>query len=255
MNRRNSIIALISSGLFGALAFFLLYQKSSDIERKTTPIQVLTAAHYIPTGSALTSNMVTPKWIPEGYVDASAIQTLKDVAGLITLVPISAGEQILSNKFGASTGSLAFVLEKGFRAYTLEVSETSSVGHLVHPGDHVDVLSRISIDKREVTAFVLQDILVIATGQHTFGAAAKATDAESTDSYNTVTLSLMPEQCETLMHIETQRLRLVLRPPTDHEIVSITPRAEADVVSRLISGAKQPKRAFENARTKDTDLP
>jgi hypothetical protein len=61
MNHRSSIIALIIGLLAGCVCFFLLFQKTSEIDKKTTPVEVLIAARYISPGSILTSDMVLKK--------------------------------------------------------------------------------------------------------------------------------------------------------------------------------------------------
>ena len=115
----------------------------------------------------------------------------------------------------------------------------------------MDVLGKISIDKRELTGFILQDVLIIATGQRTIGKIPTSSDTEPTESYNTVTLSLTPEQCETLMYLENQRLRLLLRPPTDHELVMIAPRTENEVISRFGRGTRSSTRNLNQGGTED----
>lgn len=177
------------------------------------------------------------KAIPESFVSPSAIRDLREVEGLITLVPISAGEQILSNKFGAGVETLALALNPGFRAYTLEVNETSGVGNLIRPGNHVDVLTKLDSGKQEVTSFVFQNLQVLAVGQkltlsqHT----PKNQDSTSNDGnmgYSTVTLAVTPEQAETLMYLEGHPLRLILRGPNDDEIISISTQSESEVLSK-----------------------
>ncbi len=231
MKNRSTLIALCVGLLSGLLAFFLLFQKASEIDKRTTPINILVASRYIPAGSLLTEDMVAQKVIPESYVSPSAIQNINVVSGLLTLVPISAGEQIQSNKFGPSGNSLAFNLEHGLRAYTLAVNETSGVGDLLHPGNHVDILTKSVISKREITAFVFQDIQVLATGQKM--AQSESKNGEGTDSYSTVTLALTPEQAETLMYLEGQPIRLLLRSPNDDEIVAVSPKSESEVSAKL----------------------
>lgn len=233
MSRRNSIIALTLGILFGALTFLTLYQRTSDIEKKTTPIAILVAAHYIAAGNVLTSDMVIKKSVPESFVSPSAVQDIKEIEDLIALVPISAGEQILANKFGSNGNSLAFNLSSGYRAYTIDVNETSGVGNLIHPGNHVDLIAKISSNKHEITSFVFQDIKVIAVGQKIAAALNKQKDPEANDGYSTVTLALTPDQCETLMYLEGQHLRLLLRSPTDNEIVSIPSKTETEIFSKL----------------------
>ena len=231
MNQRASIIALIIGLLAGLLSFFLLFQKTSEIDKKTTPIEILMAARYIPAGSVLTTDMIQKKSIPESYVSPSAVQNIKEVSNLLTLVPISAGEQIISNKFGSSGNSLAFNLNNGLRGYTLEVNETSGVGNLIHPGNHVDVIAKITSNKRQITTFVFQDIEVLATGQKL--AQNEQKNTETLESYSTVTLALTPDQAETLMYLDGQPIRLLLRAPNDDEIVFITAKSESEVFSKI----------------------
>jgi len=231
MNKRASIIALIVGLSAGCICFFLLFQKTSEIDKKTTPVEILVAAHYIPPGSILTSDMIIKRTIPESYVSPSAVQNINEVSNLLTLVPISNGEQILSNKFGSSGNSLAFNLNSGLRAYTLEVNETSGVGDLIHPGNHVDVIAKITSNKSQITTFVLQDIEVLATGQKLAQSEQKSSDVSET--YDTVTLALTPDQAETLMYIDGQPIRLLLRAPNDDAIVSISAKSDSEVISRI----------------------
>jgi pilus assembly protein CpaB len=231
MNKHTSTIALIIGLSAGCICFFLLFQKASEIDKKTTPVEVLVAARYIPPGSILTSDMILKKNIPESYVSPSAVQNINEVSNLLTLVPISNGEQILSNKFGSSGNSLAFNLNNGLRAYTLEVNETSGVGDLIHPGNHVDVIAKITSNKSQITTFVLQDIEVLATGQKLAQSEQKSSDIS--EAYETVTLALTPDQAETLMYIDGQPIRLLLRAPNDDEIVSISAKSDSEVISRI----------------------
>jgi pilus assembly protein CpaB len=231
MNNRASLIALVVGVFAGILCFFLLFQKTSEIDKKTTPIEVLVAARYIPAGSVLTAEMVVKQSIPESYVSPSAVQNINEVSNLLTLVPISAGEQVLSNKFGSSDNSLAFNLNNGLRAYTLEVNETSGVGNLLHPGNHVDVIAKITTNKRQITSFVFQDIEILATGQKLEQSEQKNSDVS--EAYDTVTLALTPDQAETLMYLDGQPIRLLLRAPNDDEIVSISPKSDDEVVSKI----------------------
>ena len=232
---RNSIIALITGVLFGALAFYLLYQQASEIEKKATPVDVLIASAYIPAGVFLRPDMVEKKSVPESYVSPSAIHDVKEVGGLMTMVPISAGEQILSNKFGMGEETLSLSLNPGYRAYTLEVNETTGVGNLLRPGNYVDILTRVDSDKRSVISFAFQNVQVIAVGQRLSWKSNSQGSSASPEigSYSTVTLALTPQQAETLMYLEGRPLRLVLRGPNDVEIVDVAPQSEADVLSKL----------------------
>jgi pilus assembly protein CpaB len=252
MNNRNSIIALAIGLLSGGVAFYILFQNASDLEKKTTPVQILIASNYIPAGVFLNPDMVEKKAIPESFISPSAIRDLKEVEGLITLVPTSAGEQILSNKFGAGEATLALTLSPGYRAYTLAVDETSGVGSLLRPGNHVDILTKIESDKRSLTSFVFQNIQILAVGKKiNWRLSTKGDDKNlnNNDSdYSTVTLAVTPEQAETLMYLEGHPLRLVLREPTDDEIVSIPSQNESELLSKLGHFAPSSKHNIEIIR-------
>jgi pilus assembly protein CpaB len=241
MKNRNAIVALIAGIFFGLLAFYLLYQKSAEIERKSTPVEILVSRDYIPAGSFLNADMAGKKTVPESFVSPSAIHDIKEVEGLMTLVPISTGEQILSNKFGPAEESLAFSLNPGFRAYTMEVNETSGVGNLIRPGNRVDILAKINSNKSQITSFVFQNLQVLAVGQKMNLSKQRKKNQTSDNptedpnnmSYGTVTLAVTPDQAETLMFLEGNSLRLVLRAPHDDVIVSISPQSEPQIMSKL----------------------
>lgn len=233
MNKK-SLIALTIAILSGLLAFYLLYSTASEIEKRSTPVQVLIATDYIPAGTPLNAGMVTKKQVPESFVSPSAIRDLKEISGLVPLVPISSGEQVLSNKFGTGEETLSLSLNPGYRAFTLSVNETTGVGSLLRPGNHVDVLSRFEGDRKVVSSFVLQDIKVIAVGQDLSGRASRNGSPNGENgAYSTVTLAVTPEQAETLFFLENHPLRLVLRGANDDEIVAISPQSDSEVLSKL----------------------
>ncbi|HJT25443.1 MAG TPA: Flp pilus assembly protein CpaB, partial [bacterium] len=171
-------------------------------------------------------------------VSPSAIRDPKEVDGLMTMVPISAGEQILSNKFGTGEETLSLTLNPGYRAYTLAVDETTGVGNLIRPGNHVDILTKVESEKRSVTSFVFQNVQVLAVGQKINWKSNSTKDSSTntpTDDtgYSTVTLAVRPEQAETLMYLEGRPLRLILRGPNDDEIVQVPSQSESEVLSKL----------------------
>jgi len=237
MKNRNQLIALIAGIAFGGLAFYLLYQKASDMERKTTPVQVLVASQYIPAGSLLKADMVEKRSVPESFVSPGTIRDVRDVEGLMSLTAISAGEPILSNKFGEGEETLALTLNPGYRAYNLEVSETAGVGGLLRPGNHVDLLTKVEANKRETTAFVFQDLQVLAVGQKLGGSSRskkdQGTSPADSGTYSNVTLAVTPEQAETLMYLDGKAMKLVLRAPNDEDIVSVPAQSEAEVMAKL----------------------
>jgi len=254
MNRRNTLIALGVGVLCGGLAFLFLYQEAGEITKKATPVEVLFASRFIPARSFLSPDMAEKRSIPESYVSPSAIRETREVGGLMTLVNISAGEQVQSNKFGVGDESLALALNPGYRAYTLEVSEPNGVGGLIRPGNHVDILTKLDAGKREVTSFAFQNLPVLAVGRKLNSGprspkGQSGSGAEGDNGYTNITLAVSPEQAETLMYLEGKPLKVVLRASNDEEIVSVSTQSEAEVMSKLGHFTPQKSRNIEIIRS------
>jgi len=246
MKNHSSLLALVVAILSGAFAFYFLNQKTDEIRRASTPMSVWVASRYIPAKSPLLREMAQKKEIPGIFVSPSAIRDLQEVEGLTTMAPISEGEQILANKFTQPGDSLALSLSPGFRAYTMEVSETTGVGNLLNPGDHVDVLAKTTSKERQsITAFVFQNIQVLAVGGKTGWTGnsrlnpnefngESGSNSDRITTYSHVTLAVTPEQAETLMFLEgAGNLRLLLRSPGDAEIVTVPRQGELEILARL----------------------
>lgn len=252
MNRK-MLLPLGSGLLLGLLAFGLLFQKAAELEKKTTSVPVLVAKTYVYPGQSLTADLVESKSIPGEYVSPSAIRDLKEVEGEVALAPLSDGEQVLSNKFGPPDGSLAWSLKPGQRAFTLEVNEASGVGNMIRPGNHVDVLAKINSGNRNITSFIFQDLAVLATGQRVSKPGSKGNGGagatgDDPNNYNTVTLAVTAEQAETLMYLEGQNLKLVLRASNDDELADLPPMSDTEALAKIGHFHSKPGRSIEVIR-------
>jgi pilus assembly protein CpaB len=225
---RKTLIPLIVAVTCGSLAFLLLYRSATSIERGSHMTQALVATVFLPAHSAVQAGQFEKKPIPERYLNPGVMTDASELEGLLTLAPISAGEQLSSNKFTRPGGGLAHGLEPGRRAYCLDVTESAGLGGRLRPGQRVDVIARTDGASRRMTAFALQNIRVLAVGRSTTG------EEEEWGSYNHVTLSLSPGECELMAFLEDQSaLKLVLRAPGDETHVQLPPMTESDVLSRL----------------------
>jgi pilus assembly protein CpaB len=244
MDRKKMVLAA-TVGLFtGTCAFLILHHKASELEARTTPIEVWVAARYIPPGSRLIEGMAEKRIIPKAFVAPSAINRIEEVEELRALVPFSAGEQLLSNKFGAGYPTLSASLGPGRRAFTVGVDEMSGVGGLLRPGDHVDLMAKISLNGREATSTVLQNIEVLATGRTLGRAPDPLQDGETSapeDGYGTLTLSVSPEEAEILFHLEGRPKAFALRSPGDEKTVLLSTMTESMIWDRLGRTAKRDK--------------
>lgn len=234
MTQRPAAWALGVGAAMGALAFILLYQQASEIQRKSTPIPVLVAKRYIPAGVPLRPDWVELRQVPEAYVSPSALSDLRPLEGLVSLAPLSSGEQVLSNKFGKPGEGLAWTLDPGFRAFTLAVDETGGVGGLLNPGDRVDLLYKGAAGGKEATSFLYQNLRVLAVGGRVGSGDASGVPA----GYSHVTLSVSPAQAEELFFLEGRsQVRLVLRCRGDEAEVRLPASDEGTLYRRLKNGA------------------
>ena len=116
----------------------------------------------------------------------------------------------------ADTGLSADV-KKTMRAVSINCSGAASVSSMVKPNDHVDVIGTFDMggatgsgakERNLVTCTILQNVLVLATGQLTAKSQRKSQPLSS--GYATVTLEVTPREAEMLAFAEQIKGRLVL---------------------------------------------
>ncbi|HLB58914.1 MAG TPA: Flp pilus assembly protein CpaB, partial [Bdellovibrionota bacterium] len=181
MNKyRPFLISAILAGVAVLLASLYLRDKEQLLVDQSTAIDVLVAAKDINEMDVIDSEMIRTDKVPKKYLQPGAQTDVKAIEGLITAAPIKQGEQILDTKLlypGAETG-LSRRISNGRRAVTIPVTDVHGVGKLIRPGDRVDILASIDYgaqdrEEREVKT-IMQDILVLATGQHVADALPRA---------------------------------------------------------------------------------
>jgi len=92
-----------------------------------------------------------------------------DVAGMVPLVTIEAGQAITTNivaKQGAALGSQAAFLPipEGMVAYTLPTSEQQGVGGYISPDDYIAVIATVDVNAKIASATVFTNLHVIRVG-------------------------------------------------------------------------------------------
>lgn len=188
----------------------------------------------IPSGAVVTEDMLAEERVPKDRLQPRAATDIDRVINKITLAPISKGEQILLNKLTLSgqETSLSAKVPRGKRAITIPVDNISSVGGMVRPADHVDVMGVVPIpgmtaEGKQVnqltTVPLFQDVLVLAVGQEF--SAASADKNERRSSYPVITLALSPQEANIIAFMQDQqtKIRLILRSPEDTQIQPTAP--------------------------------
>lgn len=199
-------IMAISAAIITALTMYFFLGSIKEASR-VPMVPVVVSSVDIKENTEIKSDMVKVINIAENALTPNAVTKLDDVVGEIATRNIYVGEQIIAlelAKPGESTQKLSYMVEAGKRAISIKVDEVSGISGLVEPGNKVDIV--VVYDESSKSEIVLEDILVLSTGQ-------KINSEEvAKDIYETVTLSLEPTQILKLRAAEAKgKLTMALR--------------------------------------------
>jgi len=247
--QKQQVILIVGIGL-ALIAIFMIkvYLDEQDRVAKSRAKQelesiranqttVLIAKKNIEQGVAIDPSWLEVKILPNNSVEEGAVKSLDRVAGMLTVAPISKGEQLTLGKLSFKrSGDLASITPVGKRAITAAVDNAASLVGMIKSGDYVDVIALINIpvqvvDGRSVTQLtsipLFQNVLVLAVGQDT---GPQTSAAEQFARYgkqqqqaapvaSLITLALAPKEAGLLSFVQEQgKIRLVLRSPTDAKV-------------------------------------
>ena len=250
--RLTLIISLVSSLIFATLAVFVINayvtQQRQNIQEQAkkaivviqeNQAAVLVAKQDISRGTSINTGLLETAIVPRQYIQPQAATSLDRIAGMVTVAPISAGEQITLTKLtfmqqAEGGGGLAEVTPVGKRAITISMDQVASVAGMVKPGDYVDVIASIPLPVRdakgkettqETMAPVLQNILVLAVGQEigVFKQKDKQIPSRTTEarkeSSPLITVAVTPAEASLFAFLQEQsKIRLILRSPADSKV-------------------------------------
>lgn len=256
LNRRLTMAFIVALVISGGFTFWL-----SQKVTKNRPVPAAAKSQYVAAsvsmdaGQAIKAeNLRMVDW-PATVPLPGAFSQPQPLVGRVVLYPVAAGEPILERQL-ANPGSgigLTVKIPDGMRAISLRSDEVVGVAGFLLPGTHVDVLVTIhpTNSPDPVTATVLQDAIVLATGQKT------EPDPEGKPTTATVvTLLVKPDDAERVDLASTQGIvHFVLRNGVDREefkgppaqfsqLAGILPKAPVErseaPVHRTLVAAKQP---------------
>ena len=238
------MIALIAAVVLGFCVYKYLGVLNQPKEEPRT--NVVVALVDIPENTTVTAEMVTVKAVLSESVLPNACTDVKSVEGMVMNSDMFAGEQVVSSRLvrlgasDATSDSLAYVVEPGMRAITINVSLNSGLASMLRPGNWVDVVAFYSIPVEEeeveeevpaedeedaeptepeeiqMTTMLLQNVQILAVDTNLRKGAADV------DGYATVTLHVTPQQALDVAFTENYwNLRLILRSSIDEEIVEV----------------------------------
>ena len=143
---------------------------------------ILVAAEDIEVGRALTKANLAQREVPEAYVHQASVKRGEEnvILGRPVTVKVSQGQPILWSDFdvqrAGTTKRLSAAVQKGNARSTMPVDLSGSLAGMLRPGDHVDIMGTFAKGQGTdwATVTLLQNVLVIATGDMRGGAEGEA---------------------------------------------------------------------------------
>jgi len=256
VDRRVLVLALILGAVAaGLIVAYLSSRDSGGGETAAVPtLSVVVASEDIAAGKKVTDSMVGLKELPETAVISDAATAKEQVVGQTLRYPVAKGEQLSNLRLvePPKTQSLSFQIPKGMRGFTIPVTVSTSPAALLAPGDFVDVLVSVDIERLAVAqpaapvpvpgqgalenpkaaVTLLQNVQVLSVQRDyvdngvPYDPSVRGEPPKS-DSVSYVTLSLTPEQAQTLwLASQDGAVTLALRAFGDGEIKTLGPVTE-----------------------------
>lgn len=186
----------------GILATFsankYMKEKISQIEANHRQVMIprIVAAGDIPEGTIIDSSILAVRDIPENWVSSDSLSPdeFERIEGKIITSPLTAGDPVLwAHTSTVSRRPFSEKVAVGRRAVTMPVDTINSVSGLIVPGDLIDLYVSFKYRNRDITAPLLQGVLVLATDKE-----SKLTNDGSEREFSTVTLDTSPEEAAKL---------------------------------------------------------
>lgn len=226
-------LALAGGAVYMAQTYIGSYQAALEAERNRSGEQVPLSEIYLTTRSIkfgekiLEADVVLAKYprqyVPEGAFTEANPLFVEGVAPRVALRDMEQFEAVLLQKLsepGAEAG-LTSRLERGQRAFTIEVDVSSGVSGFLQPGDRVDIYwtgrppdTDSSVRRGDVTRLIQSGIRLIAIDQNS----STAQTSQATIA-STVTVAATPQEVAALAQAQsTGNLTLSLMGHSDDTI-------------------------------------
>jgi len=263
-NDKKPLIFAAVLGLFAAVMVVVFLQSQEDDTPAQTivpTLPVVVAKQDIPSGTAVTAEMVEVRSLPEDALSGGYISVSADAVGKTTRYPLNAGEQVTQSRLvePLEVQALSFQIPQGLRGMTIPVSINETPAALIAPGDFVDVIMLIEAkflvgpfgqdllaptpiagleDEDFKGAYtLLQNVQVLTVDRGyvddgvVYDASVRGQPPEENANVGFVTLAVTPEQAQALFLAQTEAtLTIVLRAFGDDEEVELRPFLEPFVI-------------------------
>jgi pilus assembly protein CpaB len=223
MDRRRIllIIAAAVAGLGTLLVFLYVRTADNRAQASVDAVQVLTANEQIAAGesydAALAAGKITPKGVARSQLLDSVVTSTDALKGTVALQAIFPGEQIVSDKFGATAeaSSALGTIPEGKLAMTVNLTDPDRVAGFLKPGAEVAIFvtavsgrgsseAEAQADTQPRTNLLLPKVTVIGVGDTT------ATTTTTTTSDGTQQTEQVPRTLLTVAVTTPEAQKLIL---------------------------------------------
>lgn len=240
MNRGRLTVAALAI-VAGLAATGVLHKASSAAGRVAPTESMVVASAALGERHVLTAKDL--KLVKVRERPAGAFERLEDLEGRLPMVPVPAGQPVLSSHLApvGADASLSSRVPTGHRAITVAINEVVGVGGFLGPGLHVDLIGVSQDGDSWTTTLVAQDVPVLAVAQEDRPAKRAAAPPKVATS---ATLLVTPAQAKAIsLATEKGRIRLVLRAPNDHAKVPDQDPVTRPAIKQAQAAAPAPTRA------------
>ncbi|HEY5806471.1 MAG TPA: Flp pilus assembly protein CpaB [Povalibacter sp.] len=229
------ITALMMTGALGtggAAAYFAdgyiertVTAKQAELDSRYEPVRVVVANSDLRPGTFLSGRTVAIREIPRSFLHADAVlaDNWTAATGRVLAHAVRSGEPVLLSHLAQDAGAgFSSQLAEGMRALTFPVDDEASISGMLAPGDRIDILFTTLSGNESVTLPLLLDVPVIATGVRTVTNAAYVDEKTAHRQYNTVTVSVTPDNAARItLAQDAGKITVALRQPQDNQPIQI----------------------------------
>jgi pilus assembly protein CpaB len=200
-----------------------------EAESRVPTVARLVAAYDLAAGTRLDENYVAVRNIPREWApsDALAPDDFAAQAYSVLAYPLSRGDPILRSHLAREKAApLSSRVPAGRRAITIPVDDINSLSGMLQAGDLLDLYVSFEHGRRQITAPLLQGVLVLATGGE------NGNDEGASGGFSTITLDAGPEDAVKLVAArQAGRITAILRHHRDADTSATA--AQGDLAALL----------------------
>jgi pilus assembly protein CpaB len=240
---RQKVVLIFGIALLSAAGLTWFLYANTVVPKQEKKLVVLAAAHDLQIGSLVRKTDLRRVSLGTRDVPRGAVTTEKEAVNRVVLYPVSVNEPLLLSKLSGTTTAegVAAIIDPGYRAVSVQITDVNGVAGLVQPGSHVDVLfTRPGSMAEAITSTILQNVKVLAVGRtlavtpSTASADSKA--ALAAPKTTAATLVVTPADAQKLELAKNEgKISLTLRNPQDAANAEAVGPITTEVLDPVIS--------------------